>query len=72
MEINNITYSDKTKKVLTIRETAKAFDFPEFALRTLVKTGRFPVIQVGSRVYIVRETFEAYIQSGGKAYDSKR
>lgn len=60
------------KRVLTIRETAKAFDFPEFALRTLVKTGQFPVVQVGSRVYIVRETFESYIKSGGERYDHKR
>lgn len=36
------------KPALTIKETAKEFQFPEYAIRTLVKRGAFPVIQVGN------------------------
>ena len=46
------------KPALTIRETAKEYNFPEYAIRTLVKRGAFPVIQVGSRCYITREVSE--------------
>lgn len=42
---------------MTIKETAKEFQFPEYAIRTLVKRGAFPVIQVGNRCYITREIF---------------
>lgn len=59
----------KEKPALTIKETAREFQFPEFAIRTLVKRGAFPVIQVGSRVYIVREVFADYLQKGGAAYE---
>lgn len=62
----------KEKNIFTIREAARFYNFPEFALRTLVKTGRFPVLQVGSRVYLVREVFEDYIRSGGEKYAAKR
>ena len=58
------------KTALTIKETAKAFNFPEFAIRTLAKRGAFPVIQVGSRCYIVREVFEKYLQQGGAMYEA--
>ena len=46
------------KTALTIKETAKTYNFPEFAIRTLVKRGAFPVVQVGNRCYIVRSIFE--------------
>lgn len=59
----------KEKPALTIKETAKEFQFPEFAIRTLVKRGAFPVIQVGSRVYIIREVIADYLQKGGAAYE---
>lgn len=58
------------KTALTIKETAKAFQFPEFAIRTLVKRGAFPVIQVGNRCYIVRGVFEEYLKTGGEKYDA--
>ena len=45
------------KLALTIKECAREFQFPAFAIRTLVKLGAFPVIQVGNRVYIVRDVF---------------
>ena len=57
------------KPALTIKETAKEFQFPEFAIRRLVKNGAFPVIQVGNRVYITREIFAEYLKKGGAAYE---
>ena len=58
------------KTALTIKETAKEYHFPEFAIRTLVKRGAFPVIQVGNRCYIVRGVFEEYLKTGGEKYDA--
>ena len=60
------------KPVLTIKETAKEFQFPEFAIRRLVKTGAFPVIQVGNRCYITREIFAQYLKEGGTKYAASR
>ena len=59
------------KPALTIKETAKEFQFPEYAIRTLVKRGAFPVIQVGNRCYITREFFADYLKKGGGLYDAK-
>ena len=59
------------KPALTIKETAKEFQFPEYAIRTLVKRGAFPVIQVGNRRYITREIFADYLKKGGELYDAK-
>ena len=56
------------KTALTIKETAREFNFPEFAIRTLVKRGVFPVIQVGTRCYITRDIFTDYLKSGGARY----
>ena len=56
------------KTALTIKETARTFNFPEYAIRTLVKRGAFPVIQVGTRCYIMREVFADYLKSGGTRY----
>lgn len=58
----------KEKTALTIKETARAFHFPEFAIRTLVKRGAFPVIQVGNRCYICRDIFADYLEKGGEPY----
>lgn len=60
------------KPTLTIKETAKEFQVPEFAIRTLVKRGAFPVIQVGKRCYIVREAFAEYLRKGGAMYVTTR
>lgn len=60
------------KTALTIKETAKAYNFPEYAIRTLTKRGAFPVIQVGKRCYIVRQVFEDYIKTGGEKYVASR
>lgn len=59
------------KPALTIKETAQEFQFPEYAIRTLVKRGAFPVIQCGNRAYIVREVFADYLKKGGELYDAK-
>ena len=56
------------KPALTIKETAKEFQVPEYAIRTLVKRGAFPVIQVGNRCYITREIFTEYLKKGGERY----
>lgn len=58
----------ENKPVLTIRETAHEFNFPEYAIRGLVKRKAFPVIQTGNRCYIVREVFQEYLQKGGEFY----
>lgn len=60
------------KAAFTIRELAREYSFPEYAIRTLVKRGAFPVIQVGNRCYITREAFTAYLQTGGAAYEDAR
>ena len=59
------------KPALTIRETAQEFQFPEYAIRTLVKQGAFPVIRVGNRCYISRDVFTDYLKKGGALYDAK-
>ena len=56
------------KPALTIRETAQAFNFPEYAIRKLVKNGAFPVIKSGNRCYISREVFTDYLKKGGTIY----
>lgn len=58
-------------KPLTIKEAAREFSFPEFAIRTLVKRRAFPVVQVGNRCYILRHVFADYLQSGGEVYNPK-
>lgn len=63
---------EQQKNALTIKETAREFTFPEYAIRTLVKRGEIPVIQVGTRCYIMRHVFETYLQSGGKTYQPAR
>jgi hypothetical protein len=57
------------REALTIRETARAYRFPEFTLRCLVKQGKFPVIQTGAKVWILRHVFEDFIKKGGEVYD---
>ncbi|MCD7712341.1 MAG: helix-turn-helix domain-containing protein [Firmicutes bacterium] len=59
------------KSALTIKETAREYGFPEYAIRTLVRRGAFPVVQCGNRCYIVRSVFEEYLQKGGALYDPK-
>lgn len=61
-----------SRPIMTIKETAREYGFPEYALRSLVKSGAFPVIQSGKRSYIVRERFEEYLKTGGNAYVSAR
>ena len=60
------------KTALTINEAAKAYHFSAFAIRTLVKRGAFPVVQVGNRCYIIRDVFEEYLKTGGEKYVDTR
>ena len=60
------------QKILTIRQAARMFGFPEFGLRGLVKRGAFPVVRCGNRCYIAKIVLEEYIQRGGETYDAKR
>ncbi len=60
------------KPALTLKETAQEFQFPEYAIRTLVKRGDIPVIQVGNRCYVVREVFADYLRKGGAVYAAER
>lgn len=60
------------KPALTIKETSREFHFPAYAIRTLVKRGAFPVIQVGNRSYITREVFAEFLQKGGSTYVSNK
>jgi len=45
-------------KFLTIRQTAKEFGIPEFAIRTMQKCGEVPGFYSGSRFYVNAEKFE--------------
>ena len=56
------------QKMLTIRQAAQMFGYPEFGLRGLVKRGAFPVIRCGNRCYIVRAILEAYLEKEGVRY----
>lgn len=53
---------------MTIKQAVKFYNFPEFAIRTLVKQGRFPVVRVGTRTYIIRGAFEDFLKTGGEKY----
>ena len=64
--------TNEFKPILTIREAANEFSFPEFAVRTLAKQGAFPVIRVGTRTYITREIFEGFIKTGGEKQQIKK
>lgn len=55
-----------SKSILTIKEVAREFNFPEFAIRTLVKRKAFPVIRIGNRNYITRDVLDQFIKSGGE------
>ena len=54
------------RRVLTIRETAARYGFPEFAIRRLVKEGKLPVYKSGTRNYITPAIFEKYLAEGAQ------
>ena len=56
------------RKILTVRQAAAQYGFPEYGLRGLIKRKAFPVIQCGNRCYITRSVLEAYIEKGGELY----
>ena len=57
-----------SKAVLTVKETAREYHFPEHTLRTLIKQGIIPVIRSGNRSYVVPAKFEEYLAKGGEPY----
>ncbi|MCL2213385.1 MAG: helix-turn-helix domain-containing protein [Oscillospiraceae bacterium] len=61
---------NEQNSILTIRQAAQTFGFPEFGLRTLIKRGAFPVIKCGNRCYITKAVLEDYIQKGGETYET--
>lgn len=60
-----------TKTIMTIKQAAREYGFPEFGLRNLIKRGAFPVIRCGNRSYITRTVFEDFLQKGGEKYNAK-
>ena len=58
------TTTEKVKSLLTIKQAAREYDFPEYGLRNKVKAGAFAVIKCGNRVYINRQVFEDYLLKG--------
>ena len=58
-------------EVMTIKQAAKKYGLPEYAVRTLVKKKAFPVIQSGRRCYISQEAFEEYLRRGGEVYEAE-
>ena len=52
------------RQVLTIRETAARYGYPEFAIRRLIKEGKLPVYKAGTRNYLTPAVFEKYLAEG--------
>ena len=57
----------ETKTVFTIREAAKAYCIPEFALRNWCKRGQLQHLKAGNRVYLTPVILENFIKTGGQA-----
>lgn len=53
-----------TKRLLTIREVARAYGLPEYALRGWCKRGEIQHLKSGSRVYLLPGTVEAFLERG--------
>ena len=58
------------KTLLTINETARAFEVPAFFVRTKVKRGEIPCFMAGTRAYISRDVFREFLATGGQPYDA--
>jgi excisionase family DNA binding protein len=56
----------RAKPILTIREAAKAFSMPEFALRSWCKRGELRHIKAGNRVYLTAQAIEEFIGGAAK------
>ena len=62
----NANITEQTKpKMLTIRETAKTGILPEYALRTLVKQGKIPGIQVGTKFLVNYDRLCDWLNNSG-------
>ena len=57
------------KQLLTVTEAAREYMLPQCGLRRMVREGTLPVIQIGTRVYLARNTIEALLRGEtAKAY----
>lgn len=56
----------KPPKMLTIKETARTGILPEYALRTLVKQGKIPGIQVGTKFLINYDRLCDWLNNNGE------
>lgn len=68
----NTTQTDKT--IMTIREAAKAFNLPEFAVRNWCKRGELQHLKAGSRVYLPAVAIEDFLLKGETTatYDKRK
>lgn len=57
---------EAAKTIMTIRQAAQEYGFPEFGLRNLIKRGAIPAIRCGNRCYITRTVFEEFLKKGGE------
>jgi len=57
----------EAKTIMTIREAAKAYSIPEFALRNWCKCGQLQHLKAGNRVYLTPAIVEDFIKTGGQA-----
>ena len=56
----NITQNKKP--IMTIREAAKAFNLPEFAVRNWCKSGVLYHLKAGNRIYLTTGAIEEFLK----------
>lgn len=56
-------------RMRTIRETARITNFPEYALRRLVKEGEIVFVNVGSKVLVNVDRFIDFLNGEGEQHD---
>jgi hypothetical protein len=68
MEMNTV---QAEKRIYTIKEAARFYGLPEFALRNWCKTGDLNHLKAGTRVYLTPAAIEELLAKGG-AKNEKR
>jgi excisionase family DNA binding protein len=53
-----------TKKILTVRQAARAYGLPEFAVRNWCKRGEIRHVMSGTRIYLVPGAIEEFLSKG--------
>ena len=62
----NINITEQIRpRMLTIRETARTGILPEYALRTLVRQGKIPGIQVGTKFLVNYDRLCDWLNNSG-------